>query len=114
VVHSSRIALEDSGAYSDPCAPVGTYDIACTFKPTWLRQVICGVTVAPSGFAVSFTPPNGDINLDGLIGFSDLIPILVNYNKRGTWPNGDLTWDGWIGFTDLVVVLTSFGMVAEE
>jgi fibronectin-binding autotransporter adhesin len=53
----------------------------------------------------------GDANLDGAVGFPDLVKVAQNYdNSSGTatWSQGDFDYDGNVGFSDLVVVAQNY------
>jgi hypothetical protein len=46
---------------------------------------------------------SGDANLDGAVGFADLVRLAQNYNQPGRrWSEGDFNYDGNVGFADLV------------
>jgi hypothetical protein len=52
----------------------------------------------------------GDADLDGEVGFSDLVRLAQNYNDSGrTWSGGDFDYDGSVGFTDLVRLAQNYG-----
>jgi autotransporter-associated beta strand protein len=44
----------------------------------------------------------GDTNLDGSVGFTDLLALAQSYNNAGVWAQGDFDYDGQVGFTDLL------------
>jgi len=47
----------------------------------------------------------GDADLDGVVGFPDLVKVAQNYDGTNrTWFDGDFDNDGVVGFSDLVVV----------
>jgi len=47
----------------------------------------------------------GDANLDGLVGFPDLVAVAQHYDQTNvTWFDGDFDGDGVVGFADLVAV----------
>jgi hypothetical protein len=48
----------------------------------------------------------GDANLDGAVGFADLVAVAQHYDATGTgtWWTGDFDYDGNVGFSDLVSV----------
>jgi len=55
----------------------------------------------------------GDANLDGLVGFPDLVKVAQNYGGTGkTWLDGDFNFDGAVGFEDLVIVAQHYGGAA--
>ncbi len=52
----------------------------------------------------------GDANLDGVVGFPDLVKVAQNYGGTGkTWLDGDFNFDGTVGFADLVSVAQHYG-----
>jgi len=55
----------------------------------------------------------GDVNLDGKVGFADLVAVARNYGKTGrNWDQGDQNYDGAVGFDDLVTVARNYGATA--
>jgi hypothetical protein len=55
---------------------------------------------------------NGDANLDGSVGFADLVAVAQHYGTSdgsATWSTGDLNYDGNVGFADLVAVAQNYG-----
>ena len=56
---------------------------------------------------------SGDVNLDGKVGFADLIAVARNYGKTGlNWDQGDVNYDGAVGFDDLIAVARNYGASA--
>jgi fibronectin-binding autotransporter adhesin len=52
----------------------------------------------------------GDANLDGTVGFNDLVRLAQNYNGTGKfWWQGDFTYDGNVDFSDLVKLAQNYG-----
>lgn len=51
----------------------------------------------------------GDANLDGAVGFGDLLTVAQNYAQPGEWITGDFTGDGTVGFPDLLVLAQHYG-----
>jgi hypothetical protein len=54
----------------------------------------------------------GDVNLDGTVGFSDLVKLAQNYglsDGSATWSKGDFSYDGNVGFADLVALAQNYG-----
>lgn len=52
----------------------------------------------------------GDINLDGTVGFADLVALAQHYgHTNATWDQGDLNYDGAVGFGDLVLLASNYG-----
>jgi len=55
----------------------------------------------------------GDVNLDGKVGFADLVAVARNYGKSGqNWDQGDMNYDGAVGFDDLLTVARNYGATA--
>lgn len=53
----------------------------------------------------------GDANLDGTIGFQDLVRLAQNYNgSNKTWAEGDFNYDGHVDFTDLVSLAQNYNL----
>ena len=53
----------------------------------------------------------GDANLDGAVGFADLVALSQNYNKKGmSWFQGNFDFDpnGEVNFTDLVLLSQNY------
>lgn len=55
-------------------------------------------------FTIAVAGPSGDANLDGKVGFSDLVLLAQHYNQNGNWRTGDFNYDGVINFSDLVTL----------
>ena len=73
----------DTGSFSLPGVPNGTYDIAIKGF-CWLRKVIPGVVVAGanvSGLSVSLI--GGDINNDNIVDSTDFGGLIGDYGMRG-------------------------------
>ena len=55
----------------------------------------------------------GDVNLDGKVGFADLVAVARNYGKSGlNWDQGDINYDSSVGFDDLIAVARNYGATA--
>lgn len=55
----------------------------------------------------------GDADLDGLVGFDDLVTVARNYGKSNAmWQDGDFNGDGTVGFDDLVILARNYGKTA--
>jgi hypothetical protein len=55
---------------------------------------------------------SGDANLDGAVGFADLVRLAQNYNTTtgdSIWTRGDFTYDGIVNFADLVKLAQNYG-----
>jgi hypothetical protein len=54
---------------------------------------------------------SGDANLNGAVGFEDLVALAQNYNTvdgSAVWMKGDFTYDGNVDFTDLVALAQNY------
>lgn len=52
----------------------------------------------------------GDADLDGMVGFDDLVTLARNYGKNNAkWQDGDFNGDGNVGFDDLVILARNYG-----
>jgi len=52
----------------------------------------------------------GDVNLDGAVGFDDLIALARHYGQsNATWAEGDFNYDGTVGFDDLTLLARNYG-----
>jgi autotransporter-associated beta strand protein len=80
-----------------------------------------GTGVDSSSVLIRYTL-NGDANLDGAVGFEDLVAVAQHYNQNlndpagapttftnSTWTHGDFNYDGTVGFADLVAVAQNYG-----
>ena len=69
-------------------------------------------SLAPNTLLVRWTRV-GDVNLDGKVGFADLIAVARNYGKTGlNWDQGDMNYDGAVRFDDLIAVARNYGASA--
>lgn len=72
----------------------------------WNGQTVDATTVLV-GYALA-----GDVNLDGTVGFADLVAVAQNYGREdggANWLQGDLTYDGNVDFADLVKLAQNYG-----
>jgi hypothetical protein len=51
----------------------------------------------------------GDANLDGAVGFTDLLKLAQNYDQPGIWGQGDFNHDGIVNFPDLLALAQNYG-----
>lgn len=55
----------------------------------------------------------GDANLDGKVGFDDLVPLAMNWNTPPggpkVWISGDFNYDSFVNFPDLVLLAQNYG-----
>lgn len=60
-------------------------------------------------FSVRSRATPGDADLDGLVGFADLLTLAQSYGLSGlTWLGGDFTGDGSAGFDDLLLLAQNY------
>ena len=82
-----------------------------------------GQVVDDSSVLIRYTF-NGDANLDGTVGFTDLVAVAQHYGQtlndavnspatftNSTWTHGDFNYDGVVGFPDLESVAQNYGGV---
>jgi MYXO-CTERM domain-containing protein len=75
----------------------------------WLRE-----TVDATSVLIRYTLA-GDADLDGAVGFDDLVRLAQNYDQlvpagvAGWWSRGDFTYDGKVDFADLVRLAQNYG-----
>ena len=73
----------------------------------------------PSNNAVSkavnvVTPIAGDVDLDGMVTFSNLLVLANNFGSEALWTGGDLDHDGIVAFGDLLILVNNFGTTANN
>ena len=68
----------------------------------------------PNWHALLLTPRiPGDVNLDGVVNFSDLLIVAQNYGMQTThFTQGDFDSDGVVGFADLLLLAQHYGQGA--
>jgi hypothetical protein len=105
--------IVSSSAAGDPTTGLGYGEASDLLGPaggTFGSEVVDGDAVL-----VRYTKI-GDANLDGSVGFNDLVRLAQNYNSGGgaaTWAQGDFTYDGFVDFNDLVKLAQNYnGAVA--
>jgi len=54
----------------------------------------------------------GDLNLNGTVGFPDFLVLADNFGKPAEWSAGDLDADGSAGFPDFLLLANNFGQSA--
>jgi T5SS/PEP-CTERM-associated repeat protein len=69
-----------------------------------------GFTINDNTIIAKYTL-RGDANLDGKVGFPDLVTLAQNYNNNtglASWDIGDFNYDGNVGFADLVMLAQNY------
>jgi T5SS/PEP-CTERM-associated repeat protein len=69
-----------------------------------------GLPIGDTTIIVKYTL-RGDANLDGSVGFADLVKVAQNYNNNSglaSWDIGDFNYDGNVGFADLVALAQNY------
>jgi autotransporter-associated beta strand protein len=73
-----------------------------------------GQTVDATSVLARFTP-RGDVTLDGVVNFDDLLVLAKNYNKVGvSYPEGDFDFSGNVNFDDLLVLAKNYNLALAE
>jgi hypothetical protein len=55
----------------------------------------------------------GDVNLDGTVGFADLLALAQHYGAaHAVWDQGDVDYDGAVSFVDLLALAQNYGGTA--
>jgi autotransporter-associated beta strand protein len=69
-----------------------------------------GESVDSSAILIRYTKP-GDADLDGAVGFPDLVRVAQHYGQSSNtlWSTGDFNYDGIVNFQDLVNVAQNYG-----
>ncbi|MFT3787161.1 MAG: endonuclease [Tepidisphaeraceae bacterium] len=99
-----------AGGASFVATALGTY--AATLTMTTSDENIAGATALPSLVATltGRVALGGDVNLDGVVNFSDLLMLASNYNAGATtWSGGDFNRDNATNFSDLLVMAANYG-----
>jgi hypothetical protein len=102
--------ITSAAAAANPSARAIGYAEAHDVLPPG-TTTFAGATVDDSSILVRLTIP-GDANLDGAVGFADLVSVAQHYgiaDGHAVWSAGDFNYDGNIGFGDLVAVAQHYG-----
>jgi hypothetical protein len=75
--------------------------------------MFAGQAVDGTAVVVKFTL-YGDADLDGAVGFSDVVRMAQHFNSAAgaTWARGDFDYDGAVGFSDLVRLAQNYDSTA--
>lgn len=79
-------------------------------------STIFGVPINAGDTVIRYTLA-GDADLNGSVGFSDLVELSRNYGivqSPARWLNGDFNYDGTTGFADLVILSRNYGLALGE
>ena len=87
----------------------------------WNGPGIDSPDAAAAGFALGYADDSagtitvkytraGDADLDGSVGFSDLLKLAQSYNASAdaTWGQGDFNYDGAVNFADLLILTQNY------
>ena len=72
-------------------------------------NLACAAGQSLDGHLTELNSTIGDVDLDGVVGFSDFLTISTNFGTDGPYSSGDLTCDGEVSFGDFLTVSTFFG-----
>jgi len=113
VVREETVTLGDSGAFTVPNVPSGTFKV--WVKPIgWLATETDGITI-PNLLPVAFlSGAPGDANDDNIIDDGDLLMVLFAFGQTGDNLAEDLNRDGVVDDADLLIVLFNFGQQGEN
>ena len=102
--------ITSSAAASDPGTRALGYVLASDFLGSGGGDFM-GQTVDGSSILVRYTII-ADANLDGTVGFVDLVRLAQNYGGTNKdWATGDFNYDGKVDFIDLVKLAQNYGGV---
>jgi hypothetical protein len=112
VVREETVTLGDSGAFTVPNVPSGTFKVWVKARG-WLATETDGITI-PNLLPIAFSSGAlGDTNDDNIIDDADLLEVLFNFGQTGPNLGADLNRDGIVDDADLLIVLFSFGQQGE-
>ncbi len=91
-------------AASNPMFSIGWADASAIGMTAFLGQPVDTSTIV-----IRFTLA-GDTDLDGAVGFADLLSLAQNYGATagGVWSQGDVNYDGQIEFADLLAIAQNY------
>ncbi|MCS7208083.1 MAG: carboxypeptidase regulatory-like domain-containing protein [Fimbriimonadales bacterium] len=108
VVRDATVTLGDSGAFTVPNVPSGTFKVWIKARG-WLATLTDGITI-PNLLPIAFqSGAHGDVNGDNVINDADLLEVLLNFGQSGANLNPDVNYDGVVNDSDLLVILLNFG-----
>lgn len=102
---TSRVAIESNMS-------IGYAEATSIFSS--FPASVAGRTVDSTSLIVRYTLA-GDADLDGSVGFNDLLAVSRNYgiNADATWSQGDFNFDGRVDFADLLTIARQYGQSVE-
>jgi hypothetical protein len=113
VVREETVTLGDSGAFTVPNVPSGTFKVWVKAQG-WLATETDGVTI-PNLLPIAFlSGAPGDANNDNIIDDGDLLMVLFAFGQTGNNLAEDLNRDGIVDDADLLIVLFNFGQQGEN
>jgi hypothetical protein len=112
VVRQSTVTLGDSGAFTVPNVPSGTFKVWIKAQG-WLATETDGITI-PNLLPIAFlSGAPGDANNDNIIDDADLLAVLFAFGQSGSNLAEDINRDGVVDDADLLIVLFNFGNQGE-
>ncbi len=109
VVREETVTLGDSGAFTVPNVPSGTFKVWIKAQG-WLATETDGITI-PNLLPIAFSSgAPGDANDDNIIDDADLLAVLFAFGQTGSNLPEDLNRDGVVDDADLLIVLFNFGL----
>jgi len=109
----------DYGANPSPLATIRTYLASGALVSSLVDASHAVALVDSADGGVPGQPPNslvlayailGDADLEGFVGFDDLVTLARHYGRSNAdWGNGDFNNDGNVGFDDLVTLARHYG-----
>ena len=112
VVREETVTLGDSGAFTVPNVPSGTFKVWIKAQG-WLATETDGITI-PNLLPIAFlSGAPGDANDDNIVDDADLLDVLFNFGQTGDLAS-DLNRDGVVDDADLLIVLFNFGQQGDN
>lgn len=117
-VMSYNITTDQSGNFSIPNVPAGTYTIAVKNSHT-LKRVLSGQVLAEGANALNFgLLREGDVNNSNTVSLSDISLVIASFNKAsgnaGFDSRADLNNDGIVSISDISLLISNFNTAGEN
>ena len=111
-VTASSVAWDPTGqtATFTLNGPLPRGSFRATLASTSVSHALGSSLAADATVDFAYLPADG--NLDGVVGFADLVSLSQNYNLAGTFGNGDYNYDGTIDFADLIILSQNYNTSA--